>query len=327
MIHKQNTHCEVCQEPLPRNFMSGQAPSICKDIQCQQLYQQRFSMAPGLYQHHFQFQQSQIRNRKAEEKAKKNHIAAIERYEAEHNQAILKQALASDQSLSADKIHLVAIPTSNPVVVTLSHERRQNYKAHLEQVFAEARSYQCAGDVPVDQHHTSRERLIKQDAFLAEKPRISDASDQLCILCKGGCCAEGHDHAYISAITIRRMMDDDPSLDLDALMDSFLSRLADKTIEDSCINQTPSGCVLPRELRSDVCNVYLCDSVKNLQKSAEQDERVLDYPALVVQRSNNNWNRFSAEKFNPVQRIMLIKSDGITELDPDLMDQPLEPST
>ena len=72
----------------------------------------------------------------------------------------------------------------------------------------------------------------------------------------------------------------------------------------ACVNQTASGCVLPRSLRSDVCNSYYCDSLRKLHGEWEAGE--VPNALLVVQRSHTNWNRFEGEGVNPVVGVRLV---------------------
>ncbi len=56
--------------------------------------------------------------------------------------------------------------------------------------------------------------------------------------------------------------------DSDIIAD-FERHLPVQSLERSCIFHTPSGCALPRAMRSDTCNRYLCADLANLAAELE----------------------------------------------------------
>lgn len=276
-------------------------------------------MNAAVYKPHFEFQKKLIRDRKANEAAKQQHIALIETGEAEQNQAILEQFSAGLKTTDEDhseerKIDLVMIPTGLAATEPLQQERIDKYRAHLQQVIEEASGYSNADEVPVDQHHTAHDRLAKQDVFLAANPKISRLSDRLCTLCAGGCCSMGEEHAYISAVTIRRLMDSHRELDCEAILQTYIGFIGTEGITGACINQTERGCALPRDLRSDVCNLYFCDEIKQLQSKLEESTEEGEHLTMVVQRTNTHWNRYEASHINPIARVMILTEDDAEEV-------------
>jgi hypothetical protein len=87
---------------------------------------------------------------------------------------------------------------------------------------------------------------------------------QACALCQGRCCQNGAEHAWLQVATIRRVMASRPELRPRHVLDEYLSYLPSKSYAGSCVYHTATGCALPRSLRSDVCNNYLCDGVDQL---------------------------------------------------------------
>jgi hypothetical protein len=88
-----------------------------------------------------------------------------------------------------------------------------------------------------------------------------------CGLCQGFCCQNGGQHAYLSVQTIRRYMARHPGLRPDDVLDDYLACVGEVSMEGSCLFHGPSGCGLPREMRSDVCNRYYCEGLKEFQKA------------------------------------------------------------
>jgi len=99
----------------------------------------------------------------------------------------------------------------------------------------------------------------------------SDALVQsVCTGCRGSCCRSGGDEAYLTEETIARVLKDHPDWTLPQLAESYLARLPAESIVDSCIYHSATGCGLPRELRSDTCNRYLCGKLTQLRDRLPQ---------------------------------------------------------
>jgi hypothetical protein len=117
----------------------------------------------------------------------------------------------------------------------------------------------------------------------------SSLPGQLCALCGGGCCTRGDKHAYLNAPTLRLFMDAHPHLSADEVMAAYLDRVATRTQSGSCINHTRQGCCLRREMRSDTCNRFACESLARLQAAQREAQPV--QMILVVRRKQDQWRR------------------------------------
>jgi len=307
--------CPVCDSELDPGAALRELKDICKDVQCQHLYKQRLTMRPEVYKPHFAFQQKLIKSKKFREKATAEHKARIEAAELEDNRHIELKIIAQEQTLKNKKISVVMIPTGLSEMIVPGADRIEEYRRHLNQVISEAIAAEEVDAIPVDQHVVAQERLHKQDAFFETYPVIREQSDLICTLCKGGCCSSGGNHAFISAITIRRQLDKDPELNAQTIADSYINHLPAGSINGACINQTDQGCALPRELRSDVCNVYFCDELQTLHKTLEADSLPSESAAIIIQRSNHNWNRYETPDINPVRSIHLVEEGRSVELE------------
>lgn len=80
---------------------------------------------------------------------------------------------------------------------------------------------------------------------------------------------------------------------VEEVLNRYLTRLSKTTITNSCINQTEIGCSLSRDMRSDLCNGYFCDSIVAYQKNAEFTASTS--AVLAIQRANTNWNSLEPE--------------------------------
>lgn len=120
-------------------------------------------------------------------------------------------------------------------------------------------------------------------------PAPSEAFVQsVCTGCQGSCCRSGSDHAYLTEETIARVLQDHPEWTLAQILESYVARLPAESIVDSCIYHSATGCGLPRELRSDTCNRYLCGKLRTLRDGRAESPAV---PVFAVFFDRGRWAR------------------------------------
>ena len=83
-----------------------------------------------------------------------------------------------------------------------------------------------------------------------------------CFLCKGWCCRNGADNAFLDETTMARVRCARSALDVRAVLRLYVERVPEVGFEDSCIFHGKQGCTLDRSLRSDVCNSYFCSGLQ-----------------------------------------------------------------
>jgi hypothetical protein len=106
---------------------------------------------------------------------------------------------------------------------------------------------------------------ISPEASAIESPLFSAG----CRLCRGACCRTGADHAYLNIGLIRKFLSDHPELSEEQAVDAYLAHVPEFSLESSCIFHGERGCTLPREMRSDMCNRWLCPGLKQLRVTLE----------------------------------------------------------
>ena len=79
-----------------------------------------------------------------------------------------------------------------------------------------------------------------------------------CSLCKGWCCKDGGEHAYLDERTMVRVCHAKLGLGARAVLRLYIERVPKVGYEGSCVFHGNQGCTLDRLLRSDVCNSYFC---------------------------------------------------------------------
>ena len=301
------TTCEICGNTIHHPdtlLIADPAYPICRSFECRNMLRQKSSMTPALFKTQIEFKRKINAERLAREAIQKKRVEEVTLKERDEHRHILQTVLQNNPELTKNNIHLLVIPSGLSRLVPPSTERLSDYTQHLNNIIRKAAEHTDASDVVHDQHYIAHERLHKLEQTFAENPALHTISDRLCTMCRGGCCASGKDHAYLSVITMRRYMDKHPALTHDDIRDLYLSHVATETIDDACINQTATGCRLPRELRSDICNEYYCDPIKSYQKK-QTGKTDMDI-VLAIQRANTHWNRFDLNVCNDITNVALV---------------------
>ena len=175
---------------------------------------------------------------------------------------------------------------SFPIVITpsfwdafnarrLPERRRRALRAHVERIVdaALAARETAAPPAPTRAPETSPDVApeIAPEIAPAVVPEVAAALGtvlgQACATCQGFCCHRGGEEAYLTVATVSRFMDAHPALGRDAVVEAYAARAGGTTYEQSCVFHRRTGCALPREMRSDTCNDFLCGPLVELQRA------------------------------------------------------------
>ena len=262
-------HCVVCNAALPRSF--GAAPPTldpyptCQTVACRMVASRRADMDEAGFKHYLGMQARHTQHR-----ARVAQIALQRKADETQENCAAFAALAARVPQAGEALTLL-LPSGPRRARAQSARRRARYRQHLLDIIAEAAH--IAPAAPAAPGQTS----------------ASNLPGRVCATCGGGCCTRGGEKAYLSAETMRRVLDAHPGISTEALLEMYLSRLAANSQAGSCINHTARGCSLPTALRSDICNRFACDSLAKLQ--AAQRSGVPVQAVLVVRRKQDHWHR------------------------------------
>lgn len=270
--------CAVCERPLawrtpltPHRAATGGASefyALCDDFECRTLFRQA-EEAPGV-----NFQQTLAWRAKA----RRDHAARVARLEARHEAEALEEdaafrVLARRAAIAPDL--QLSLPSGPRRQRRVSQARRRAYAAHLDTAIAAA----------LDPSTPPSEPSPDPEGGAGG----SSLPGRVCGACGGGCCAVGHDHAFLSAKTIRRVLAAAPGLEPARLRQTYLDHLPERAMQHSCINHAVDGCSLPRSLRSDVCNVYVCTAIRDVEAGLKADPPVRT--VLALRRRQSLWRQ------------------------------------
>lgn len=175
------------------------------------------------------------------------------------------------------------IPAQHEPLAPLPPERLARFREHLEF---------CA---------TMAFREPEPDADLAARekhePEEAPLAGAACATCRGRCCKDrGGDTALLLPGDIARYRQRHPGVSQDAVIGAYLSYLPERATQDGCVYQAATGCVLPREMRQDICNSYYCDALRWLRMASAESGTT---EAVLV----------AADKGTP-ERVVAVASDG-----------------
>ena len=91
---------------------------------------------------------------------------------------------------------------------------------------------------------------------------------QGCATCGGACCTRGGTHAFLSAAALRGTAAEHTQGDTGVALELLYTGYLPAThYEGSCVFHGERGCTLPRAIRSDTCNRYLCGELTALSRA------------------------------------------------------------
>jgi hypothetical protein len=153
------------------------------------------------------------------------------------------KAVADDDSLP------VMVPRNDKAAVPISPERVRRLRKHLVVTLRALRMMK-------DPEYSVSPLRPEPEGFAARVARTA------CSLCKGWCCRNGEDYAFLDEGTMARVRRASLTLDVPAVLQLYIERVPEVGYEDSCIFHGKQGCTLDRSLRSDVCNSYFCGGLQ-----------------------------------------------------------------
>lgn len=139
------------------------------------------------------------------------------------------------------------VPANDAGSVALDPAQVDAFRAHLHRVLNDL---------------TVHGRPTHSTPPLPMAPAETAAVRRACATCRGWCCRRGGSHAFLDALSldrVRRRYPDDSAAELEA---RYRTHLGATHLDGGCVFQGETGCRLPRPLRSDTCNSWLCPDLR-----------------------------------------------------------------
>ena len=137
-----------------------------------------------------------------------------------------------------DDSHPVMVPRNDKALMAVSLERVRRLREHL---IKELRGLRMA-------KHSERFASPARPEPTGFAARVAHTA---CSLCKGWCCRNGDDDAFLDDRTLARVRLANPDMTERAILRLYLDRVPPVTYRDSCIFHGKQGCTLDRSLRAD----------------------------------------------------------------------------
>lgn len=299
-----NWECVVCGTALTRQLTAPLGPHpICHAVPCRMVMDQAASMGEAAFKQHLQWRSRNIRAQKAKARADALRLQTKIEEEARENDlwwAALERRAPGQHP--PNRFMRLTLPIGPGQQSNLGLRRQRRYRDHVTRLIAQA-MVSKAPPPDLSEH-------LSASASSPEPSHAEQLAGNVCALCKGGCCTKGGESAYLSPDTIRRFMALHPPLRPRDVLAAYLYRLSPKTQRGSCINHTAQGCSLPREMRSDTCNHYLCATQKELHSRLEDDPPLRG--VIAIQRLQDHWRRDALDVPNPIVGQATVTEAGIT---------------
>lgn len=228
--------CLVCQRPL---VVEELAVGVCSSAECRRAW---FIERP--------------QQRRREQRA----AMEVQAHE-------LRERGARDQGIAQPEAYPVTIiPELTIRLGPLPRRRRVLFRERLRELVEEALAEEAGGAA---EHASSAAPPAPEPS--AEAAAVLGAA---CARCRGFCCRGGGTHAYLSVATIRRYHAAHPEQGTAEVVAAYEARLGERSYRGSCVFHGGRGCTLPREMRSDICNGFFCDGLRDFRDALAPDAPV-----------------------------------------------------
>lgn len=159
----------------------------------------------------------------------------------------LRAQVAAELGLAGPhKVGLVVLPAMEVGMEVVTAARRAELAESIDAAFDARPDRQMVRKTPTP---------LDEAALLA-----------VCSTCRGSCCRSGETHAYLTREVLTRVRRELKLTSEGSVLQAYLERVPQRAHRDSCIFHGERGCVLPRAMRSETCNRYLCYPIKRLGK-------------------------------------------------------------
>ncbi len=165
----------------------------------------------------------------------------------------------SDRIRDAVGTDVVAnVPHNSSGMIDVAGTRPQELAQHLDTILDQAFSDET---IAPDMDRSAMSRTVQDP--------VTNAA---CSACQGWCCRAGRwTNAYLTPETIARLRRDFPDMTRAEIKAHYLSKVPERSIEESCIFHTNKGCALERPFRASICNTYECWQLKRTKTVAQEN--------------------------------------------------------
>lgn len=183
--------------------------------------------------------------------------------------------LAAPHQPRSAVLPVVLLPANSRELTPLPDEASAQFRRHLRLQITRAFALPLRDNaLPM----SAEEAGARDEAGEIEGP-AADSADlatgavlgAACGTCRGECCTAGGTHAFLKAaslVRVRAQLATEGSAPTPEEIEArYVSALPARHYRGSCVFHTTGGCTLPRGLRSNLCNRYLCGGLTQLSRA------------------------------------------------------------
>ncbi len=295
--------CDVCQKPMLGN-PGLPDEKVCLNPACVHLMKQKKTLPPILFENIFRIQSQQIRDMNQRAAADEERRKSIDLSIRKDDQELVNQLKNELPDQDAQSSRLISIASANSTLVPLPKKRKEAFENYLKETLATAFSGKTINSKDYAKNRSKLTINNKQNQKVAD---LENFTGKICSQCRGGCCIAGGNEAFLEVPALRQQINRHPDLTEESALALYLNRLPEKHVEGSCVFHAANGCNLPTDLRSDVCNAYLCNPLTEHREASVEANTVL--PALVVSRNYRHYHRYDEEANHEVVSVSVTNAD------------------
>jgi len=157
----------------------------------------------------------------------------------------------------------VAVPANIRCIRHLPEKRQRSFSDGLKQLIGQVVAERSSSASLTDYSKTQTD-CDTQTPEMELRSILGNA----CAVCRGVCCINGGEHAYIKADTLLCYMQQHPGLQQQQVLDEYLSFLPKKVYKNSCVYHAELGCALPFNMRSESCSSFVCEGLAEIKEQA-----------------------------------------------------------
>lgn len=236
LLRRQGKVCAVCGRPLAEPELSAR---VCAAPKCRRTGLAAFARRV--------YERNQARSK------------ALIQQEIEQANRLRDRVMRAFPLQEPASFPLTVIPAFTAGLVNLPERRRRTFRDHLTALIAQA---VAPASPPIP------DRAEGQPVVAEAPPAVRAVMGMACACCKGACCKDGADHAYLTVDTIRRYRAAHPEQRPRDTLAAYLDRVGPRSYEGSCIFHRGDGCALSRDMRADLCNRHYCKALLEFQRTA-----------------------------------------------------------
>ena len=282
--------CVVCGESA--FLCTSDSEYLCLRLECKQLLDKKTHMSEGAYNQYVSLhsemikqgiRQARLRKKKREEKRKR---------EDKENIAYWMRTIKPRFADDLEQYPYTVISTNPEKIVKLPQRRKKLFREFLSELINRTMSEIEGGyDNIIDYENEALDRYEAEDDRLPIEKKA-------CSICGGSCCRAGREHAFLKRETILRCVTVGSVQKPEDVLAEYMKFLPENTFKDSCVYHTETGCGLPRNMRSHVCNDGLCCSLRKLRRLFSRE--VVPKGVLFISRVHGDSNRLDPDVDNSI---------------------------